>query len=123
MTQEERAKYATSYALELGPGYYKGCRNMYLLLGEYVKSGLSAHEVNYKKLIETVAKERDVSTETTKKAIHRYVKGGLKSYHDSWVLYTGWDKDVPPDVDTAIKLICMSLDNYIEIIEKNQKNN
>ena len=60
MTQEERAKYAMSYALELGPGYYKGCRNIYLLLVEYVKSEFSAHEVNYKKLIETVADRKSV---------------------------------------------------------------
>jgi len=111
---KDRAYFAMVYPHQIGFGTYKGCLNLALVLRAFAESGLSADEVNCNKLIAIAAKQRNVLAYSAKQAIDRYIKGSWQCFKSDWKHYTGWDKETPPDVDTAIRLLCMSLDRFVD---------
>lgn len=103
------------YLHEFGPSLYKGYGYMKQILLRYMETALSAERTDYNRLVAEVAAEADVRPDTVRSAIQRYVASYWKrGFSRGWKSCAGWDNNYPPNVNTAIRLICES---FIPIIK------
>lgn len=108
----------SQYLHKFGLATYKGHWYMKQVLLLYVETALSGATASYNKLVSEVSKKRGIRPGSMKRAIKYYVnQGWALGMRKDWQTLTGWDQDDPPDVNTAIRLICES---FIPIMEKYQ---
>lgn len=119
MTNHRRISFAMGYAFQFGPPGYKGCGHLARILKRYAESDFSADAVDYRQLIAAVAEERSIQPESLKQSVRRYIEAGWKrGFSDAWKCFTGWESNVPTDVNVAVQLLCRTVDAYIDRHDK-----
>lgn len=117
MPNMDRSTLMDIYASQFGRLTSKGAGYLGRILRRYDAVRCSSGSPDYKQLVLDVAAEKGIQPESIRRAIQRYVNDGWNKeecFRSAWAEYTGWDKDTPPDVDTAIKLICESFSHLPE---------
>lgn len=106
--------FAQGYAFQFGLPVYKGGRYLSQILKRYAESGFPKDTINDKQLIIEIAQQQGIQPNSLKQSIQRYINAGWKyGFSSKWQYFVGWNADTPPDVNTAICLLCESVDDYI----------
>lgn len=118
MDHTDRNTLIALHVQKFGLPIYKGHWYMKQILLLYVEIASSGELAIYNKLVSEVSEKRGIRPGSMKRAIKYYVnQGWALGMRKDWQTLTGWDQDDPPDVNTAIRLICES---FIPITEKYQ---
>lgn len=116
MTKMEYICIASFYVFRFCPMGSKGCEHISRIMGRYAAYELSPDTADYRRLIEEVANEQGIHVNSLKKTISKFIRRSWKSgYADEWKRLTGWDSNTPPNVDTAIRLLCEALPVFPEL--------
>lgn len=104
------------YTAQFGNPASRGAGYLYQMLRKYVAYGFSTETADYNLLLKEVSEEKGISPISLKRSIKRSILNGWSSERaETWKRVTGWNKDSPPHVGIAIRLVCESF----EIFETN----
>lgn len=96
------------YTCQFGQLFHNGSAYMAQILRRYREQNITLDTSGIKQLILYVAKENEIRPSSVRNSIKRYLDNGWKQNINAWKEYTDWNQDSPPDVNTAIKLLCKS---------------
>lgn len=112
---DQMEPYIPYYIHQFGRIRFKGADFLVRILKHFVMDTSPEGVKDYKQFITETAAEKEVTPDTLRRAVKRYMEDGWKQgFSWEWKKYTGWSEDTPPDTSTAIKLLCESFFGFVK---------
>ncbi len=105
------------YVRKFGRITTNGSWYMIQILQSYTEQSIPLDADGIKHLILAVSKEKGLKPSSIRSAIKRYLDNGWNRNPIVWKRYTAWKYRFPPDVNTAIRLLCASYVDFEKSFE------
>ena len=109
------------YVRKFGRITTNGSWYMIQILQSYTEQSIPLDADGIKHLILAVSKEKGLKPSSIRSAIKRYLDNGWNRNPIVWKRYTAWKYRFPPDVNTAIRLLCASYVDFEKSFEESEK--
>ncbi len=114
MDSIEKTLLANFFTYQSAIPQFKEVSYLQRIVEKYAESGFPLGEADYSRFIAEAAAEEGIDPGQMKLDIREYLSACWKQgTYNQWAASNNWSRETPPNIDTAIKLICLSYGAFV----------